>query len=307
MQQELNAALEIIESHSELKFDGDALDSKQGMKDADSLLARCEEVTAQKTPLKPKLRVIHHLACSGGSLITKCFSALSNVFILSEVHPHSYRHLPEREATFLPSDISTLAYQAKFPQANELAANIFKSSIFQSYEHLVKRGGTLVLRDHSHSDYCVGENIADTSTVLSLLKDDFEIKSLITVRNPIDCYASLVSNYWLHFSPSTFDEYCLRVLAFLAPYSDEQIINYETFTEDPQVSMKAMCDILELTYDEGFIDIFDSFLVTGDSGRKGTVIEPRSRREISASFKEEIKASSNFKLLCKKYKFNPKI
>ncbi|WP_421132580.1 hypothetical protein [Alteromonas sp. A079] len=311
MQLELRSAIDILESsvHVDPLEHNGALSISDALKinETVNFLERCLEVVNTEKEKKPVLRVIHHLACSGGSLITKCISALPNVFVLSEVHPHSYRHLPKDEATFLPSDIATLAYQAGFPESKKLAVELFRNSVIETAYHVESYGGTLVLRDHSHSDYCVGDEYQNKSTVLATLKDDFDIRSLVTLRNPIDCYASLKSNYWLHFSPETFDEYCLRVLKFLEPFESFQILEYESFVEDPKSTMRRMCDILDLTYDESFVDTFDYFLVTGDSGRKGTVIEPRSRRKIDEEFRAEIAASKNFSTLCEIYHFSSQI
>ena len=55
--------------------------------DTQSLLARCDHVAEKYEATKPVIRIIHHLACSGGTLISKCISAMPNVYLLSEVHP----------------------------------------------------------------------------------------------------------------------------------------------------------------------------------------------------------------------------
>jgi len=59
-----------------------------------------------------------------------------------------------------------------------------------------------------------------------------------------------------------------------------------------------MCSKLQIPFDEMFEVIFDAFSVTGDSGRKGVVIEPRKRRDVSEVIKEEINQSNNFKIFC---------
>jgi hypothetical protein len=274
---------------------GEALDTQ-------SLLARCDTISQKHEPKKPIIRVIHHLACSGGSLISKCFSAMPNVFLLSEVHPHSYRHLPTDKAEFLPSDIATLAKQAGFPDSDILAKEIFRGAINNAYNHLAKRGGFLLLRDHSHSDICVGDSITTQSTVIETLSQDFDIKSLITLRNPIDAYASLKNNWWLHFQPDDFDSYCGRVITFLAQFESPEIRFYEDFVSDPQASLSEMCEVLDLPYSDDFELIFDMFNVTGDSGRKGEIIELRERREIDDNLIQEIKSSLNFKYLCEQYR-----
>ncbi|WOT06295.1 hypothetical protein [Shewanella youngdeokensis] len=267
----------------------------------DSLLAKCDQVCAKYQNDKPVLRVIHHLACSGGSLISKCFSAMPNAFLLSEVHPHSYRHLPKNGAQFLPSDIATLAKQANFPHSDKLAKKIFTNAITATYEHVSQLGGILILRDHSHSDFCVGDKVATSSTVVSTLEQQFDIQSIATLRNPIDAYASLKKNWWLHFQPDDFDSYCDRVLKFLSQFEKSKIFFYEDFVNQPQQELANMCETLDLPFYDDFQFLFDVFNVTGDSGRKGNSITPRKRRDIEPELKEQIVKSSNFKLLCEQY------
>jgi hypothetical protein len=310
LQNELKSSVVLIDKKLNLTEKGIAETSnatKVFTENTESILDTCNRVLEKSSNTKPKMRMLHHMACSGGSLITKCISAMPNTFILSEVHPHSYRHLPPQKATFLPSDIATLAHQAKFPDSKDLAQKIFKSSIKETYKHVSERGGALVLRDHSHSDYCVGDSYADKSVVIELLKKDYDVLSLVTVRNPIDCYASLQSNYWLHFNPQTFEEYCARVLVFLSQFRKNQIVKYESFTRSPDKVMLKMCEILQLEFTDIFQDIFDQFPVTGDSGRKGETISSRPRRELSAELKMEIKKSKSFAVICKKYGFSPAI
>ncbi len=46
--------------------------------DTSSLLARCDSICDKYESRKPTIRVIHHLACSGGTLFSKCISAMPN-------------------------------------------------------------------------------------------------------------------------------------------------------------------------------------------------------------------------------------
>ncbi|MEP7704338.1 hypothetical protein [Paraglaciecola sp. 25GB23A] len=270
---------------------------------ASSLLDKCEQVINSYQSAKPIMRVIHHFACSGGTLFTKCLSSMANTFILSEVHPHFYQHLQTDMATFLPSDIATLAMQAGVPDPNKLARKIFHQSVKSAHEHVDQRGGILVLRDHSHSDFCVGAEYRQKTLITELLKDDFNVISVATVRNPIDAYSSLLANDWVHFSPQTFDAYCERLSQFLVQFKKENIIYYEDFVDCPPQIMEKMCSILNIEYDESFLDLYDQFKVSGDSGRKTSDISKRGRREVSAELKNEIEDSEYFRLICNDYEF----
>jgi hypothetical protein len=276
-------------------------------KDTESLLARCAQVVEkQNSEQKPILRVIHHFACSGGTLISKCLSSMPNVYLLSEVHPLSKNHISGKPK-YLPSDISTLARYAKVPEVDELAIKLFKNNIVDTEAFVRERGGILVVREHSHIDYCLGDKISPNATVDHCLKDHFELKHLVTVRNPIDAYMSLVANGWVQFSPPSFDEYCKRLLAFMQHYPNKIIVKYEDFVKQPDKILRKMCKMLELPFDDRFHDIFNVFTVTGDSGRKSDKIEMRERRALDPALVTEIKRSKNFKLVSKMLKYEKDI
>ncbi|AMN13159.1 hypothetical protein ACZ81_17175 [Alteromonas macleodii] len=289
---ELNNALSLLEE----KFDVSAAPSSsvQGsteleIKEAEGLLGRCANELNENA--KPKLRIIHHLACSGGTLISKCLSALPNVYLLSEVHPHTSLALDVNKPRYSPTDISSLAKYANIPFANELADKIFKQSIIAAYEHVESLGGTLVLRDHTHADFHTSDEIPQRSTVVTLLEEHFNIQSILTVRDPIDSYSSLVKNGWVHFEPKSFNEYCRRLLLLLEQFSAEQIFSYELFSSEPQAQVSAICQKLELPFDEAFESIFSLFNVTGDSGRKSDAISERERIAPQAIIEESEKSS----------------
>lgn len=245
--------------------------------DTQSLIARCEAVCKKHKTDKPVIRVIHHLACSGGTLFSKCLSALPNVYLLSEVHPHTELAVDMARPNYSPTDITSLAKYAKIPLVNELADKIFKQSVIAAYEHVEALGGTLVLRDHTHADFNTSNIIPTRSRVAALLEENFEIESILSVRDPIDSYSSLVKNGWVHFEPKNFDEYCRRLLILLKQFPADRIFSYELFSADPKKQLEAICKKLDLPFDETFENTFPLFKVTGDSGRTAGVISRRER------------------------------
>ncbi|MFT5380067.1 sulfotransferase [Alteromonas sp.] len=294
---ELSTALSDIEGNSEISL---SLKTESSLQDSESLLSQCSSIL-QGSNHKPKLRIIHHLACSGGTLISKCVAAQPNAFLLSELHPTTRLHMGGGKPKFLPSDVTTQARYANVPNVDELAWRIFQSNIDIASKHIANLGGHLVIRDHTHSDYCVGKKPEPTSSIVYHLESKFEILSVATIRNPIDSYLSLVANNWEHFEPKGFDEYCKRVECFVDSFQQNQIIKYEDIVENPQKYIKKLVDKLEMPYSDSFIDTFSAFNVTGDSGRSGDVISPRKRRELSESFLREVKNSKSFKKISNKF------
>jgi hypothetical protein len=263
--------------------------------DTQSLLARCDVVCNSNEADKPTIRIIHHLACSGGTLISKCLSAMPNVFLLSEVHPSTELHIGSIDPKYMPSDIASLAKYSGIPKYKDLANQIFLNSVISANKHVEKFGGVLILRDHTHADFCLGEKNSDSPALVDLLTPHFDVKSLLTIRDPIDAYISLEKNEWLHFEPKTFDEYCSRVKSLIKCYHNIDLIKYEEFVLSPESCMKAICESLAIEYSDLFLNIYDQFKMTGDSGRKSFIISERSRPHLSEEFKAQVGNSDNYK------------
>ena len=281
--QQIDDAVALIESSqgestaSNLSNDLAEANAMKGAVDTQSLLSRCDEICHQFEEKKPVIRIIHHLACSGGTLISKCISAMPNVYLLSEIHPFSDLGKGTKVPKYAPSDIASLTKYANVPQQKELATRLFKQAIDEVYQHVTRYGGVLVLRDHTHADYNTNEAIPEKSTLVALLEESYEVKSVLTIRNPIDSYSSLLKNNWVHFEPKTFDEYCRRLLCLYRQFDSTHIFKYEDFTENPQQQMNALTQALNLPFDDTFEDVFSLFKVTGDSGRTSDEISPRER------------------------------
>lgn len=253
---------------------------------------------------KPPIRIIQHLSCTGGTLISKCLAGMPNVVLLSEVNPLSQLNL-NSNPRFTPTDLTNLARQGRFPLFNELSEKIFKADIDVISEHARILGKYLVIREHSHSDFMVGESPSICSTVRKLLKDSHQVLSVLTVRHPVESYLSLINNGWVHFAPKTFNEYCNRYLRFIKQNKDVPLYRYEDFVNDPQMQMRRICEALELPFNEDFQDVFDLNAMSGDSGRSSNIISKLERREYDENFRAETRQSHHFKKLCELLDYEP--
>jgi hypothetical protein len=308
MQNELQKALDILDSSQGplqpqplLSTGNKSLDMK--IQETDSLLSRCEAVVKQgQQTNKPILRVIYHFACSGGSLVSKCIGVMPNTFLLSEVHPLSTLHLQFADkARYLPTDYTTLSRYANIPNIDELSEELFLSSVKGIERHVRYQGGKLVLRDHSHVDFCAERKMVEKSTLSKILSDSFTLLNVVTIRNPIDAYLSLKKNGWVHFSPANFDEYCRRLLSFTAQFKRKDIVRYEDFVDSPDRTLKKISRKLDLQFSPDYRDLFNTVRVTGDSGRRSDKIAPRERRDYDSRFKKEVNKSKYFRIVSKKY------
>lgn len=258
-----------------------------------SLLDKCAQVCAQYQEQKPTIRIIHHVACSGGTLISKCLSAMPNVYLLSEVHPYTDLHLGAGKPKFSPTDISALSKYAGIPSIKILRKEIFLQNIITTYKHVNSYGCALILRDHTHSDFHLGMS-TEKPSVIDALSDHFTIKSVITFRDPVDTYLSLLQNKWIHFSPGTFEEYCSRIIAMLGAYNGVTIFHYEDFVDNPNWVLQKICTEMNIQYTDNWELYFDIAQVTGDSGRSSAIIEKKPRRNLTAELSNEIANSESY-------------
>lgn len=241
-----------------------------------------------------KLRTIHHQAATGGTLISKCIAALSNVCLVSEVTPSArpiFRFAPLAVFEQYSSQYSV--------NDKKLTNEFFKVQVNMVYEHALLSGKHLVLRDHNHPE-TMGKVYQEKKSLLNVL-DDYHCLSILTIRDPIDSYLSCLKKGWVKQIGESFDEYCLRYLKFIEEYKGIPMFKYEEFCDEPEMVMGEICKALELDYDPDFIKRFYEFRLTGDSGRKSPEINRPKRREISEDFQLEVLNSINYSLFCDKY------
>lgn len=295
LQSEIDSALSLISNKG--KSLTNVVVPKEGLiAGTESLLERCEKIVCRKSSFKPVMRTVHHFACSGGTVLSKCIASMPNTFLISEVHPTTNLAINPSFVEFRPTDITSLGRYAKLPKMDDLAEKMFLSQIEVVDRHLNAMSCKLVLREHTHSDYCLDDEsaIAEAPVLVRLFKENYLHRKLATVRNPIDSFMSLQNNGWVHFSPPTLDQYCKRFLAFVSHFRRDEIVKYEDFVAQPKAVMEQIAKILDIEYSPDFEDVFSIFNVTGDSGRSGDHISARARREVTRELQEEIENSENY-------------
>jgi len=250
---------------------------------------------------KDPIRIIHHLSCTGGTLFAKCLAAQPNTLLLNEVDPLSTILVNTKKAEFTPTDLIGLMRQADAQADQEVLADVFLDGLKVVKRHLTSKAITLIGRDHSHGKYLTGDVVKDRPSFKDIVSREYDVISLVTVRHPIDSYLSLQKNGWdQHFSPSTLDEYCKRYLRFLDDMSNADVIRYEDFIDDPKGVMRQMCLILKISYNDSFVDIFDTFSFSGDSGRSAGSISKRARRDINDEILAEVDNSKAYAAVIKR-------
>jgi hypothetical protein len=265
-----------------------------------SLLEQCGEFASLPMDSEP-IRLIHHFACTGGTLITKCLACSPNLHVLSEVDPLTA--LPPAGSKFAPTDILRLAESSNRSLTTEEKIQVFMASFRELYRHGEKKGLRLLVRDHAHSHFCTGNEIPKRPTVAEIVARGFDTRSIVTVRHPLDSYLSLHQNRWSTFQPFDLEEYANRYRTFLTANGDARVFKYEDFLSSPGRVMQKMCTELEISFQRDFQDLFMVHGLSGDSGRKGSVIKSRERRPVPEHIEQERSDSPAYKSLCEELEY----
>lgn len=270
-----------------------------------SLLEQCQALCEDFSPPEP-VRSFHHLACSGGTLISKCIAALPNVVLLSEIDPLSRMELakPGEKPRFAPTDLIHALNHAGRKIDDDIRIAAFRASIDSVLTGLERRGMRLVLRDHPHSHFHTGADHTARPTVLEILSAAFPTLSLVSVRHPLDTYLALANSGWINFEPATLEEYSLRTMAFLDRHRSSPLVKYEHFIADPEGQLERICEILSLPYEPLAIHMIGAIRISGDSGRSSPVIGARPRRPIPEGIEAQ-RGSEAYTALCEKLDYEP--
>lgn len=240
------------------------------------------------------IRTIHHLACTGGTVISKCLAAMPGVALISEVNPlNRFGHI------FEPTNPMLLLERSHRKLTTEEIKRDFLSQMGQVLDICHKDSVSLVIRDHSHTDFCTGDEQANITPIHDFLGEGYDLISILTVRHPLDSYLGLYEQKWhKQFSPSTLDEYSRRYHGFLDRYRSLPVRRYEDFCIDPQAFMEDLCSLLRLQYSPVFLERFGEIKLSGDSGRSDNhTITPRPRRPIPEDVAEELTTSPSYEAL----------
>jgi len=275
-----------------------------------SLLEQCNALCASDDTEGNPVRLIHHFACTGGTLISKCIAALPNVVLLSEIDPLSTLHFfgpdakaPQKPRPFFPTDMIADIRFCPRELPPDTIPEMFTAGLGALRTTLARTGTRIVLRDHTHSHFCTGTDPKTRPTLEGIVSNRFPVRQVITVRHPLESFVSLDRNGWHHFQPFTLEEYARRYTLFLDSYPRTQILKYEDFVADPEAVLADICHILGLPYREGMEELISLMLLSGDSGRKSSRIEARPAKAVPEEIRVQTRASRRYELLCRRLNY----
>ncbi len=247
------------------------------------------------------IAVIHHMARSGGTLISKCIGCMQGVALLSEVHPFAnggqFNPLAQAKAWF-GIDVQAEAQNRGLTQINWLQA------IDLIHSCLSERDEQLVVRDWTHLDYTgvPWVNPGYELTTANVLSKSFEVNSIATVRHPIDQWNS-VSKLGVVQGKLSVEDFLKGYRSFAEAAIETGYIRYEDFTHTPEDSTRQICSALKIEFDPEFITKWSHFTkITGDVSSAGggrattsSEIKPLSRRVPAPEVLEQFRRSPDFR------------
>ena len=265
------------------------------------LRARRSEEMARAVPqrrsARPMLRLVHHMARSGGTLISRCLGCMSGVLLLSEIHPlgtAQFNPLVQAQRWYgllSSQDLAELRARGRIG---------FADAIDLIYRRAAEAGQRLVIRDWSHLDFTGVPFVANPAYRLltaEALASRFELHQVCTVRHPLDQWLSLRQLAVVQGKLS-LDGYLAGYRRFAEQAREIGFLRYEDFAADPAAIMKEICRRLEVRYDRHFAERWSSYAcVTGDvsGSRGGFEIRPVPRRPVESGLLDQLAARADYR------------
>lgn len=272
------------------------------------MVSKLELIQQEQSPI----RILHHWACSGGTIISRSIANQSNVVLLSEVHPLAYLRLKEPDTSYAPTDIIQQLSLQQNGRDPSLCIAAWQGSILNLNATLTKQNRPLVLRSHSHIDFFSGGLASKVPMVSRSLKGHAPLLELLSVRHPLDSWLSLLQKDWnKHFHTKELEIFCKRALNMLKGCEEMSWIRYEEFTLKPDKLLREINGFLQLRGESGHTQNLKNIKLSGDSGRSSDVIGMRPRQPIPSKELREIDqalntgSKSNYVRLCHQLGYEP--
>jgi len=298
----LNDALELL---SEFDRHPPMLDDR--IEPLPNLIEQCVDLVSRAPTLEP-IRVVHSLACTGGTLICKLLATLPNTMLLSEIDPLSRVQIGDaRNPRFAPTDLIYGARVAARSLDDAGAIRVFSAGLRALHVYTRETGLHLVLRDHNHSHFHSTTAFDTRPTLRTIVQALAPVRSVVTVRHPLDSLLSLDNNGWRQFAPFTLSEYARRYLAFLDRHRGINVVRYEDLVEDPDGVLREICIQLELPYTAEAKLLLPEMVMSGDSGRSSSKIGKRARRAVPDWLATELPGCAPYEELCVFLGYDPAV
>ena len=251
------------------------------------------------SPGGAQIRLLHHLARSGGTLISRCLASMRGVALLSEIHPAGAAvHYPLYDPLDQARRWYALFDEAEATKLGRTRPERFAAVIGLIEERCRAQGLALVIREWSHLDF-VGvpyrRETGGTLETVAALAPHFALRRFATVRHPVAQWLSLKRLQGT--TELTLERYLAGCHAFAREAVATGFVRYEDFTRAPGEALAEISRALDLPYDPGFIDRWSSYRhMTGDTpALDETAIAPWKPRPLPPGLAGRFAANDDYR------------
>lgn len=231
-----------------------------------------------------RIRLLLALDGAGAPLVTQCLGAMSDIVVLSRIHPLGLDRINPLEQAYkwfelvTDADIERMKSQADWP---------FHEIMQMIAERAEKKGQTLVVADWSDLDFIGDKPVSELSGIFlhpTALETRMDPTSVALVRHPVD--------QWIHLqnqlgpdAPSLeiFIRGCRR---FSECLEGIETIRFEDFLADPGAMLQTLCGYLDAPFNTDWESGWKDYeFVMGEPARR----KPEGAAEVVLT--EEIMAA----------------
>jgi len=248
---------------------------------------------------KPRLRIFHNLARSGGTLVCRCIASMQGICLLSEIHPfgRTNRHFNViNQYQLWYRDLGIESWKS-VP---------FEKSVDHVFDDCASRNQHLILRDWAHIDFIGPPSVKPPSSKLLLnqrLEKKYDLLRYALVRHPAETWRSSSKMRIFQENNIGVEQFLSGYRSYLEEIGNVPIMRYEDFTKSPSDSMELICRYLDVPFDSNFLQNWSSYKnITGDmfnssrgSGQKE--ILHFELKEIDPGFKELFASSEDYQFI----------
>lgn len=218
------------------------------------LLEQCLELCEQHhAQTQEPIRTVHHFGLPIDSPLLSSLATLPNTRVLTDIHPanNSFKDSITSQ-TFIAKSINSVYNTKVFNTAeeDEYRIKVFLNELQQTQQQSNQIGKRLLICDN----HCLTQTgKIQSSDLLSLLKRQFTLRSLIVVADPVDSYPAYCAQVQEGSQALDFEEYCQNILGFIQGNPDLTVVRHEDFVAEPERVMGGICKLLDLPVCEGFL------------------------------------------------------
>ncbi|WP_299099001.1 hypothetical protein [uncultured Winogradskyella sp.] len=218
-------------------------------------------------------------ARSGGTILNKCLSSLTDTVVMSEVNSSG-----GGSGVDMLNPLYDIKSQAHTWYDIDLKSDSFSELATELNAHCINNNKQLIIRDWSIVDFePLRENNNNPSNTFSILEDLKHLDPIVIgfVRNAIDVWISRGQPDHISFF-KYYENYITALKQLNIP-----IFKYEDFTESPELVFNKMCDEMGIEYENVISNATSYNKVNGDiqkgqnsRGQKISKIRPMNRQII---------------------------